>query len=161
MAKVVNYLAVSERVGTGGQPTPEQFVELQAAGYEVVINLAMPTSTGALPDEKRLVLAQGMGYEHIPVVWESPTMRDLERFFDVMDRHRDKKVFVHCALNYRVSAFIFLYRVLRLGESPEAARAAMAKIWTPNETWQRFIDQALADRFNPPWGLTNSRIGRN
>ena len=51
---------------------------------------------------------------------------------------------VHCVLNYRASAFVFLWRVLRRGEAPEAARLDMLSVWQPDETWQAFIDRALA-----------------
>ena len=53
-----------------------------------------------------------MEYVHIPVVW-SLTHKDLTRFFAALEEHRGRKVFVHCLLNMRVTAFVFLYRVLR------------------------------------------------
>lgn len=141
---ICNYLPIGPDLGTAGQPGPEQFALLRAAGYELVVNLAMPTSTGALPDEAALVAAQGMEYVAIPVVWEAPTLADLERFFDVMERARGRKVFVHCALNMRVSAFVFLYRVLRLGVPLDAARETMQRIWQPDGVWAAFVDDALA-----------------
>jgi len=142
--EIRNFLSL-DRVGTAGQPTGEQFVAIRAAGYRVVVNLALPTSTNALPDEAERVAALGMTYVHIPVVWEAPTLQDLDKFFAVMERYGEERVFVHCALNMRVSAFMFLYRVIRLGVSPEEARQMMLRIWEPNEVWSRFIEQALAD----------------
>jgi hypothetical protein len=44
----------------------------------------------------------------------------------------------------RVSAFMFLYRVLRQDVPLEEARATMNQLWEPNATWQKFIDAALA-----------------
>lgn len=140
---LTNYLAISDTLGTAGQPTPEQFAAIRDAGYEVVINLAVPDSPGALPNEAELVTAQGMTYVHIPVVWESPTAEDLDRFFAVMEWNRGRKVFVHCALNMRVSCFVFLYRVLRLSVPAEEAWRSVLTIWEPNEVWQRFIEGAL------------------
>ncbi|HEY5870857.1 MAG TPA: protein tyrosine phosphatase family protein, partial [Candidatus Tectomicrobia bacterium] len=81
---------------------------------------------------------------HIPVVWENPTEADLARFFEVMDATQDKKRFVHCIANMRVSAFMFLYRVLRQGMPLDEARATMSQIWQPNPIWQKFIEAALA-----------------
>jgi protein tyrosine phosphatase (PTP) superfamily phosphohydrolase (DUF442 family) len=146
MEQVLNYVPISDALGTAGQPLAEQFAAIRAAGYEVVINLAMPDSTNALPNEGELVGAQGMEYVHIPVVWESPTAQDLERFFAVMDQTRERKVFAHCALNMRVSCFVFLYRVLRLGVPAEVAWPDVLGIWQPNEIWQRFVDQMLEQR---------------
>jgi len=144
MDAVLNFLRISDALGTAGQPTAEQFSDVRAAGYQVVINLALPTSTNALPNEPELVTGQGMEYVHLPVVWEAPTAQDLERFFETMEQQAGKKVLVHCALNYRASAFVLLYRVLRLGAPPEAAWTTLRQIWEPDETWQSFIDEALA-----------------
>lgn len=142
--EICNYLSISDTIGTAGQPTPQQFVAIKKAGYEVVINLAMPNSTNALANERELVTQQGMDYIHIPVVWEDPTLEDLERFFAAMDRQRDRKVFVHCALNWRVSSFILLYRVIRQHVALEAAQATQSQIWEPDAVWQGFIQRALA-----------------
>lgn len=143
MQDILNFLVISDRLGTAGQPGRGQFAAVAAAGYEAVVNLAMSNSTGALADEAGLVREQGMAYVHIPVVWEEPTLADLERFLAVMDRFRDKKVFVHCAMNMRVSCFVLLYRVLRLGVNLEEAWRAMLKIWQPDPVWSSFIERGL------------------
>ncbi|WOD41860.1 protein tyrosine phosphatase family protein [Nodosilinea sp. E11] len=139
-----NYLEISPTLGTAGQPTAEQFKAVADAGYTVVINLALSTSDHALPSEAELVKSLGMTHFHIPVVWEAPTPGDLEIFFKVMERNRDFKTLVHCALNMRVSAFVYLYRVLRQGVDESAARADLHRIWQPDSTWQAFIDQSMA-----------------
>ena len=142
---VLNYLAISDTIGTAGQPGPTQFSAIRAAGYDVVVNLAMPDSANALPNEQQLVSREGMLYVHIPVVWERPTAQNLEQFFDVMARCRGKRVFVHCAMNMRVSVFVYLYRVIWLGVSQDSARVDLLRIWQPNATWQRFLDDSLAE----------------
>lgn len=139
--ELLNYLPISDTLGTAGQPTADQFIAIRAAGYEVVINLALLTSTNALPNEGALVTAQGMKYVHIPVVWESPERDDLERFFAVMDENRGRKVLVHCALNMRASCFVYLYRVLRLGVPDEVARRDVLAIWEPDDVWRQFVDE--------------------
>ena len=145
MDEIVNFYPISTTLSTAGQPAAKQFAAIRAAGYDVVINLAMPDSTDALPNEGELVAAHGMRYVHIPVVWESPTAEDLQRLFAVLDENRERKVFVHCALNMRVSCFVFLYRVLRLGIAAETVWQDVLAIWKPNEVWQRFIDDMLGD----------------
>ena len=49
--------------------------------------------------------------------------------------------------NYRASAFIMLYRVLRLGWRIEDALPDMRAIWDPAEypAWQTFLERALAE----------------
>jgi protein tyrosine phosphatase (PTP) superfamily phosphohydrolase (DUF442 family) len=140
---ITNFLQINPNLGTAGQPTREQFAGIKAAGYEIVINLVPPISTEALLDECEIVCTLGMQYMHIPVIWERPTAQDLERFLAAMRKYHDRKVFVHCVLNMRVSAFVFLYQVLVQGVPVETARMTMSKIWEPNPTWQRFINQQL------------------
>ncbi|MGN5484577.1 hypothetical protein ACLJB4_09830, partial [Campylobacter coli] len=61
----------------------------------------------------------------------------------VMEAIADKKVFVHCAANMRVSAFMYLYRRLYKGISNEEAKKELHQIWIPNELWQNFIQQFI------------------
>ena len=140
---VFNYLPISETLATAGQPSTEQFADIRQAGFEVVINLAMPTSSNALLDERSVVETHGMIYYSIPVLWEQPTQADFQKFQALLAAHAGQKVLVHCAMNMRVSTFVYLHRHLQ-GVSPVEAKAAMTKIWQPNETLQRFIDDTLA-----------------
>ena len=146
LSDIYNFLTISDDLGTAGQPTAEQLAAVKEAGYDVVINLALGTTPRDLPNEADLVTGQGMDYIHIPVVFDKPTDADLARFFDAMDENHDKKRFVHCIANMRVSAFVFLYRVLRQGVAPDEARAMMNRLWQPNAVWQQFIDDTLAQR---------------
>lgn len=141
---ILNFLRISDTLGTAGQPRPEQFDAIRAAGYQAVINLALLDSTGALPNERELVTGLGMEYVPIPVVWESPTLADLEQFLAVVDRLQGQKVLVHCAMNMRVSVFVMLYRVLRQGVPLAQAREQVQLIWQPDEVWTRFLNEALA-----------------
>ncbi len=141
---ICNYFKMSDSIGTAGQPTPVQFTAIRAAGYDVVVNLAMPDSTNALPNEHELVAEQGMEYVHLPVVWEHPTDADLDRFFEIMRQHGDRKVLVHCALNWRVSCFMLLYRVIVQGVPISLARQVMESVWEPDDVWEDFISRSLA-----------------
>lgn len=144
LSDIYNFQATTETLGTAGQPTSAQFEAVKEAGYEVVINLAMGNTPRDLANEPQLLSELGFDYVHIPVVFDQPTAADLQQFFDAIDANQDKKCFVHCIANARVSAFVMLYRVLRQGVPLEQARALMHQIWTPNETWQAFIDETLA-----------------
>jgi protein tyrosine phosphatase (PTP) superfamily phosphohydrolase (DUF442 family) len=148
LADIRAFLSLSEQVGTAGQPTAEQFATIKAAGYETVVNLALPTSTNAQPDEAEIVTQQGMQYIHIPVDWEKPQVADALKFFDVMAANHHKQVFVHCAANMRVSAFMFLYRTLCQNVAPEAALQDLHQIWIPNQQWQAFMQQVATEYSN-------------
>jgi len=140
---IYNFLKLSDAIATSGQPTEEQFPTIRESGYQIVVNLALPESPNALPDEKQVVEAQGMQYKNIPVVWDNPTLEDVAQFFSIMEDNSDKNIFVHCAANMRVSAFMYLYRRIHKGMSDEDARKDLEQIWVPNETWQKFIEQVL------------------
>jgi protein tyrosine phosphatase (PTP) superfamily phosphohydrolase (DUF442 family) len=148
MENIYKFLKISHTIATSGQPTSEQFSAIKKAGYEVIINLALPESPNALPNEKQIVESQGMQYVHIPVVWENPTLENVTEFFRVMEALAHKQVFVHCAANMRVSAFIYLYRRLHEGISDEDAKNDLQKIWIPNDNWQNFIEQVILCPFN-------------
>lgn len=146
MENIYNFLKISDTIATSGQPTQEQFSAIKEAGYQVIVNLALPESPNALKDEKQIVEAQGMQYVNIPVVWENPTLENVREFFSVMEGNADKQVFVHCAANMRVSAFMYLYRCLHQGISDEDAKKDLQKIWIPNDNWQNFIEQVISTK---------------
>jgi protein tyrosine phosphatase (PTP) superfamily phosphohydrolase (DUF442 family) len=133
-------------------PTAEQMKEAADAGVQVVINLALKTSPGALPDEDSVVESVDMKYIHIPVEWNNPTKENLDDFFAAMEEHKEEKVLVHCQANYRASSFIMLYRVLRLGWKKEEAIPVMEKMWNPEDfpIWQRFIEENLSNHSENP-----------
>ncbi|RUT10304.1 hypothetical protein DSM106972_007990 [Dulcicalothrix desertica PCC 7102] len=141
--EIYNYLQISDGIATSGQPTVEQFDAIKQAGYEVVVNLALVDSLNALPNQKEIIEAQEMQYIHIPVIWDNPTLENLHSFFEVMKANQNKKVFVHCAANKRVSVFVYLYRRICLGASEEEAKLDLNKLWAPNEVWQRLINEAF------------------
>ena len=140
---IFNFLPISNSVATAGQPTEQQLPLLKAAGYQVVINLAPHTAENALPDEKMSVESLGLEYVHIPVNYNQPTIEDFDRFCTSMEENTQKSIFVHCAANCRVSAFMYLYRRLHEGLSDEQAQIELQKIWTPNKTWRQFMDQVM------------------
>ena len=146
LSDIFNFVAVSDNLGTAGQPTTEQFDAVQEAGYQVVINLATGTTPRDLPHEAERLQERGLDYIHIPVIWEKPTAENLAQFFQAMDANQGKKCFVHCIANMRVSAFVYLYRILKQGVPEAEARAMMHRLWQPNTVWQNFIDEALAGK---------------
>lgn len=140
---ILNFVPISNTIATAGQPTEEQFAAIKDAGYQIVVNLALTTSTNAIPREQQIVESQGMQYIHIPVLWENPTQANLDRFFQVMRDNADKRIFVHCAMNMRVSAFVYLYRRIQESIDDETAKQDLHQIWAPNKTWQEFIERML------------------
>jgi uncharacterized protein (TIGR01244 family) len=141
---IYNYRAVDDAIGTSGQPTVAQLSGIAQAGFRTVINLALHDDPRySLPDEAGTVRSLGMNYVHIPVQFATPAEEDLRAFFAAMDAHGGEKVWIHCAANMRVSAFLGLYRVLRQGWPQGKAFELMRGLWEPNEVWSAFIAKML------------------
>lgn len=137
---IINYYELADGLVSSGQPSPEEFAAIRDAGYQVIINLVPVDAQMALANEKEIVENLGMQHIHIPVIWDSPLVSDVKKFFDAMQNNRDKKIFVHCEVNYRASSFLYLYRRKFLGVDEKQARQDLQWIWAPNPTWTKFID---------------------
>ncbi len=142
---IVNFLQLSDRLATAGQPTIEQYPSITAAGYQVVINLSLTDSPHALADESGLARSLGLEYIHLPVMWAAPTLADFQEFVRVMTKYPDQQIFVHCAANKRVAVFMYLYRQIITGVDKITADRDLAKIWTPDRIWQDFIDATILE----------------
>lgn len=144
---ILNYFRISDHIGIAGQPTADQFPEIARANYTAVIYLAMSDSTNAIPEEGDIVTSLGMKYFHIPVPWDAPTLDHLKQFFAVMDGLGEQRVFVHCVANYRASAFVHQYLVLREGVSPEQATSPILRKWLPDmdENWKPILAATARD----------------
>lgn len=142
---VYRYRAAGDTLATSGQPTVAQLGAIAGAGFTTIINLALHDDPRySLPDEAGAVRALGLDYVHIPVPFAAPSQAELRSFFDAMDAHRDRRVWVHCAANLRVSAFLGLYRVLRLGWPAQSAFAQWYELWPqPDPVWTAFITSTL------------------
>jgi protein tyrosine phosphatase (PTP) superfamily phosphohydrolase (DUF442 family) len=142
---IPNFLALSENLFTGGMPNNEQLADAAQRGIELVINLAPHAVLNALPNETELVTSLGMQYINIPVIWTTPTRDGLDRFMDVMDDNKDKKILVHCQANFRATAFVALYRILRHNWNPDDAMEGMHQIWDTEDypIWKMFIEENL------------------
>jgi len=139
----VNTHQVFDWLWTSGQLSERDIQQLPELGVEAVVNLALPTSTNALPGEAERVAGAGLAYVQIPVEWECPRPEQFAQFVGVLDVFRGRTVWVHCALNMRVSAFVYLYRRLVLAEDDAAAAFPLREVWTPDAIWQAFIDEVL------------------
>ena len=136
-----NFRRVDERLTTSGIVNVEQLNELRDEGYDAVINLKPDIEAEIGADEGAIVQDQGIAYTYIPVDFDAPTHADFEAFAAAMDAHAGEKVHVHCAANYRVTAFYSVYALERgLWTEDEAARF-VRDVWDPSEfpAWQAFI----------------------
>jgi protein tyrosine phosphatase (PTP) superfamily phosphohydrolase (DUF442 family) len=139
----VNFVAVSERIHTSGQPSEAQLGGLKGGGYGLVINLAPPLSVGSIAQEGLLVAQTGLSYVNIPVDWHSPSYEDFELFSNILNQAGSRHVLVHCQVNRRASLFTFLYRVVREGVAPDVAYENVTAVWVPDPQWKDFARATL------------------
>ena len=142
---MTNHIQVSDRIASSGQPEDHQFKTIAQAKYQVVINLAMPNSGNAIPEWGNIVTAHRMTYVHLPVPFDSPGVDHLRGFIRVMSSFSSQKDWVHCVVNYRVFAFLFLYQRLFHGETTNEAKDVMSPSWQPNDIWKKIMALSKED----------------
>ncbi len=141
--EITNYREYSPTFSSAGQPTAEQLEALRDEGFGRVVYIAYSDHDDSLPNEDRVVKELGMEYIHIPVEWSAPTSADFAMFAGAMQRAPAVRTLLHCQVNYRASAFSFLYRVIHEDVPVAKAKADMNSVWTPNETWRDLIFEVL------------------
>ena len=141
--EIYNYRKVNDRISTGGQPTEEQLRAAAAEGFTTVINLATIDPDRSLADEGGLVRSLDMTYHHIPVKWDNPQESDFAAFEAVLQTSTAEKILIHCAANFRVSAFYSLYAMKHLGWTEAQAEEFRAPIWAGSDypIWEKFIEE--------------------
>jgi protein tyrosine phosphatase (PTP) superfamily phosphohydrolase (DUF442 family) len=140
---IYNYRCQSINLSTGGQADESELEAICQAGYELVIDLGLSDANYAVPDEALIIKSRRLDYIHLPVSFEAPEIDQFYVFCEIMQRHRNRKIFLHCAANKRVSVFVALYRIIFEGWSLQDAETDIHAIWEPNSTWQEFIDTVL------------------
>jgi uncharacterized protein (TIGR01244 family) len=124
---IENFLRVSDRVCTGGQPTAAQLAPLKREGIRTVIALRDPAEFDAASEEAAAREA-GLGYVNIPVRTADPTDEQVVAFLRVTDDPAIFPVFVHCGSGNRVGAFWMIRRILVDGWTLEKAEEEARRI---------------------------------
>jgi len=158
LGQILAFRRLSPLLATAGQPEPSGIGAIGRAGFKRLINLAMPTSPGALSNEAALAEQAGLDYLHLPIDFEAPEPEQAARLFAALERWAAEPVFVHCAKNMRVSALLSAYRMVRGGVPCRTARADLHAIWQPNLTWRRYVADAAMRAFPRPVRLETDRL---
>ncbi|WP_430009170.1 protein tyrosine phosphatase family protein [Methylophaga lonarensis] len=137
--RIINVKQVNEHIHSSGQPVIEDFQLIADAGFETVINLLPATHPEALKNEAAIVSELGMHYLHIEVPFDQPQRAHWNQFNQLMEQRAGTKVWVHCLLNYRASAFLFLYLHHVQGLSELQARKQVFTDWTADSVWSNVM----------------------
>jgi protein tyrosine phosphatase (PTP) superfamily phosphohydrolase (DUF442 family) len=148
-----NFRRPTSQVHTSGVINEAQLANLKAEGYIAVINLLPKKNDNAIPSEKKIVKEQGLDYHNIQVDWENPTLKDYAKFSKIMDGYHEaitgrdptQKVIVHCAANFRASAFLSLYAYKNLRWSEGQVTESINAVWniTDYPTWNTFVENKM------------------
>ena len=138
-----NAVVIRPDLVTAGQPDRDSLLRLKAEGYAAVISLAPGDAADAVPDQAKILAAQGVEFVHIPIPWQTPEAKHLDAMAAAMQRLKGRKVLVHCQMNMRASALTFLYRTIYQKEDPAKAWSDVKPLWTPSNQWAAFIDAQL------------------
>ncbi len=139
----INHVVINDRLHTSGQPESSQLSGLADRGFEMVINLAPPTTQGAIATEGKLVAENGVAYVNIPVDWRNPTYADFALFSGVLNQSGDRQVLVHCQVNKRASMFTFRYQVVHEQVPVDEAFEFVTRVWVPEDQWVTFGKRVL------------------
>ena len=141
---------VNAKISAGGQPSEEDIAALKASGVRKIINLRRAGEANQPLDpaaEGEVVKQAGLDYVHIPVDFAAPTRAAFDAFARAMDARTDQRIHVHCAANYRVSAFYSLYAVRNGLCSQADADQLVAGLWDPTDhpAWTALIADVRSD----------------
>ena len=135
-----NYQVNTPDMVSSGLPSRQHFEALQSQGVTRVIDLI----PGDRTEEIALLEELGLDYHNIQVDWHNPTLTNFQDYVGAMNSEASSTdtgiTLTHCKLNWRGAVFTYLYRVTQLNERDEIAKGDLLAIWTPDDTWQAFID---------------------
>lgn len=143
LSELPQYRQLSPTLHSSGQPDAGQLDRMKEWGIEAVINLALPTSDHAVADEAVRLTGQGLTYLQVPVDFSTPQEREFRQMAALLDQLAERQVLVHCAYNMRVSAFLFLYRILHQGVPRTEAERDLHALWRPEGVWEEFVELML------------------
>lgn len=138
---IFHYRQISQQFSSSGAISAEQLQDLADSGVEVLVNLLPDRNADALHGESTLAAKARMAYHHIPVDFAAPKPEEFQRFAEIMDGISSERCHIHCAANYRASAFYACYAEQRGWWSRAEAQAFIEGIWQPEDwlPWPRFI----------------------
>jgi len=137
----LNFRQVAPSITTSGTVVAEDLATLRDGGVEVVVDLVPATSEYAVAGEGDIVTGQGLTYIHIPVDFAAPSHEDIAAFIAAMDANAGRRIHVHCAANYRVSAFYGVYAMAKGWWTEAEADEHLRGVWDPATYpgWEPFI----------------------
>lgn len=148
ITKAYNFIHINERISSSGLIIKVDLQSFVDEGYQYIINLLPDDNEHARKGEKESFAALGIGYTYIPVDWEAPTQINYDAFETAMLENKDLKLHIHCAANYRATAFYAIYAHKHHGWSADKINEFTSEIWNLSDypIWREFVNE-MTDEF--------------
>src|SRR5580693_2474911 len=112
VAGVTNFARVETTVACGGATKPEAVPELKKMGFASIINLRLPTESGAnVEEEAAAAKAANIKFFSIPFNGQSPDPAVADRFHTAITTPRNEPAYIHCAAGNRAAAMWMIKRL--------------------------------------------------
>ncbi len=143
-----NFKKVDNLISCSGTIANINLQSFSDKNYNMTINLLPDDSEHARKEEKEDLEKLGIHYTHIPVIWDTPKHSDFKIFESTMSSVEGKKIHIHCAANYRASAFYALYAYKNRGWSITELNNFIASVWQLAEypVWEKFVQELVGDK---------------
>ena len=140
----MNFAKLETTVACGGATTPEAVPELKKMGYASIINLRVPTESGAnVEGEAAAAKAAGINFFNIPFNGSTPDPAVADKFLATITAKGNAPAYIHCAAGNRAGAMWMIKRlVVDKWETEKAFTEATALGLTSPALKQFAIDYA-------------------
>ena len=140
--KSYNFIQINKSVSSSGTI---KHIDLIDEGIKLVVNLLPDDSEHARTTEEQELESLGVAYKYIPVEWNNPQLADYDVFEKILNQYSGKKIHVHCAANYRATAFYGVYAYKNLGWSKDQVSKLMDSIWNIQEypLWVKYVNKLM------------------
>lgn len=128
---------IAPKLLLAGQPEPEDWARLQRRGYRLIINMRSDAERAAA--QEAVARTHGLDYIHLPLPAYELEPEHLAEFSDIVSRHKDEPVVIHCRTASRVALVWMLYRVVHEGLSHEEAEAELRAAGYDEDSMATFL----------------------
>jgi uncharacterized protein (TIGR01244 family) len=138
-----NYVELTSKVGTGGQPGEGGLNQLAKKGYKVVVNVRASDEEFDRVGEENLAMQLGLRYYVVPFLAREPSEQQALAFNALMSALKGNKVFVHCGSGNRAGSLMMIYLALEEGMSEDKAEQEARKIGLRSADLVEFSKQVI------------------
>jgi uncharacterized protein (TIGR01244 family) len=145
---VTNFARLETTVACAGATKPGAVPEIKKMGFASIINLRLPTETGASIEEEAAAAKQaGIKFYSIPFNGQSPDPAVADKFLQTITTPGNEPAFIHCAGGNRAAAMWMIKRLaVDHWDTDRAATEATALGMTSPGLKQFAIDYAQSHK---------------